>query len=232
MPNYKILIIEDDDKLRDGLAVSLSSSEILTEAAGTLNQASEIILECEFDLLILDVNLTDGNGVDFYRGLRKKGFEIPVIFLTVNDTELDIVTAFKLGAVDYVTKPFSLMILRERINSALLRWSAVKKAKSENREADDVFIDGIYSFNFTNYEYTVSGQPVMLSTSEQKLLKLLTANKGMIVPRERIIEYIWGCDSDFIEDNALTAAVKRLRLKLGSDTVKTIYGLGYMWRSI
>lgn len=231
MPAYRILITEDDDKLREGLAVSLSSTEIIADVSESLGKTAKKLSESEYDLLILDVNLTDGNGVDFYKSVKEKNpdFDIPVIFLTVNDTELDIVTAFRLGAVDYVTKPFSLMVLRERVNSALKRYAAVKKAKSENKEIDDIFIDGIYNFNFTKYEYTVKSQPVILSSAEQKLLKVLVSNKGIIIPRERIMEYLWSCDSDFIEDNALTAAIKRLRYKLGSDCIKTVYGLGYMW---
>jgi Response regulators consisting of a CheY-like receiver domain and a winged-helix DNA-binding domain len=236
MPKYTILIAEDDDKLREGLTVSLASEDISAFSASSVSEAEGMLVSRGFDLLLLDGNFPDGNGIDLCRRLKDNASgkygansDIPVIFLTVNDMEIDIVSAFKSGAADHVTKPFSLMVLRERIKSALITYDAIRV--SGQSAQDDVYADGAYEFNFSAYKYYANGSEVTLSTAEQKLLKILTANRDIIITREKFIDLMWSCDSDFIEDNALTVAIKRLRSKLGGDNIKTIYGLGYMWTS-
>jgi DNA-binding response OmpR family regulator len=218
MNKKKILYIEDDPNLRSGLALALSSDQIEVIEASSIRIASELFQERTIDLILLDVNLPDGNGFDLCKYFRLSS-NIPIIFLTVNDTEIDMVSAFRLGAVDYVTKPFSIMVLRERILLAL-RQSGGK---------DTIFSQGNFQFNFSTYEYQVSGETVILSTVEQKILKLLVSNSRRIIPRERMIDAVWSVEGEFIDDNALTAAVKRLRSKIGANAIKTVYGLGYMW---
>jgi len=236
MMKYTILIAEDDDKLREGLAVSLASEEISAFSASSVAEADDLLCAHKFDLLLLDGNFPDGNGIDLCRRLKGNAdgkysgnSDIPVIFLTVNDMETDIVSAFKSGAADHVTKPFSLMVLRERIKSALLARGTIKT--SSQAAAEDTYSDGMYEFNYSQYKYYANGQELFLSSAEQKLLKTLTANRDVIITREKFIDMMWSCDSDFIEDNSLTVAIKRLRSKLGGDNIKTIYGLGYMWTS-
>lgn len=218
MNKIKILLIEDDSNLRSGLALALSSDIITVVEASTVREARKLFNDRLFDIILLDINLPDGSGVELCKSIRQIS-NIPIIFLTVNDTEIDIVSAFKIGANDYVTKPFSIMVLRERI-LAVLRQTCGN---------DNIFAQGVYTFNFSTFEYKVNGETVILSTVEQKILKLLVSNKKLIIPRERIIDSVWSAEGEFIDDNALTVAVKRLRSKIGDNAIKTVYGLGYIW---
>jgi len=213
-----VLIIEDDDSLRSGLLLALEQDSISTIGAASLQEGKKLLKLNRVDLIVLDCNLPDGNGIDFCREFRKSS-NIPIIFLTVNDAEIEIVSAFRVGATDYVTKPFSIMVLRERINAALRRFDGY----------GNIYSDDTYYFNFDLMEYKVNGSNVILSTVEQKILKLLVMNRNMILPREHLIETVWSVNGDFIDDNALTVAVKRLRQKIGANAIKTVYGLGYMW---
>jgi DNA-binding response OmpR family regulator len=216
-----VLIIEDDDSLRSGLLLALEQDSISTIGAASLQEGKKLLQSKHIDLIILDCNLPDGNGIDFCQEFRKSS-NIPIIFLTVNDAEIEIVSAFRVGATDYVTKPFSIMVLRERVNASLRRTDG----------GCNIYSDDIYYFNFDLMEYKVNGSNVILSTIEQKILKLLVMNRNMILPREHLIEAIWSVNGDFIDDNALTVAVKRLRQKIGATAIKTVYGLGYMWEGI
>lgn len=213
----KLLIIEDDRALRDGLCRSLASNDLETDSAANIAEARVKFLAADYDLVLLDCNLPDGNGVDFCAEIKKKS-NVPVIFLTVLDSELDEVSAFRAGGVDYVKKPFSLMVLKERVNAALTRSNGGL-----------VYGEGLYRFDFGTLTFTVNGNNVILSSAEQKLLRVLTANRRNIVPRGTLIEQLWSCDSEYIDENALSVTVKRLRSKLGADCIKTVYGLGYMW---
>lgn len=173
---------------------------------------------------MLDCQLPDGNGVDFCAELRKTS-AVPVIFLTVLDSELDEVAAFRAGGCDYVKKPFSLMVLRERINSALTR-SAVMSARGDS---GDVYADARFRFDFSAMIFSADGDEVILSVTEQKLLRTLVSNARRIVPRAALTERLWPSGGDYIDENALSVTISRLRSKLGADTIRTAYGLGYMW---
>lgn len=213
-----ILIIEDDSALREGLLTALRNDGIMTHAAQDLAGARRMIAEREFDLLLLDCNLPDGSGVELCREVTEAR-DIPVLFLTVRDSELDEVTAFRAGASDYIKKPFSLTVLNERIAAALRK-----------RSQGNIYEDKRYRFDFTTLNYFVDGVPVTLSASEQKLLSAFTSHKGQVLERQTLVELLWSCGSDYIDENALSVTVKRLRDKLGADAVKTVYGLGYVWK--
>lgn len=213
-----ILVVEDDRTLREGLARSLVSDEIVTRSAANLAEAQAAFDAEQCDLILLDCNLPDGNGVDFCARIRRRS-AVPVIFLTVLDSELDEVSAFRAGGCDYVKKPFSLMVLRERIQTALKRAAG----------GDLVYCEGGYRFDFGSFSFFADGCSLTLSISEQKLLRALTANPHRVLSRAQLIEQLWSCDSDFIDENALSVTVKRLRAKLGGTCIKTVYGLGYMW---
>lgn len=217
-----ILIIEDDTALREGLTSALRNNDITTHSAADLAEARRMINDAAnvkpFDLLLLDCNLPDGNGIDFCREVTSVQ-DVPVIFLTVRDSEIDEVTAFRAGACDYVKKPFSLTILNERIAAAL------RKRSSKN-----IYEDSRFRFDFTDLSYSVDSIPVTLSAAEQKLLAIFTSHKGQVLERQTLIDKIWSCDSDYIDENALSVTVKRLRDKLGADCIGTVYGLGYIWK--
>ncbi|MEI3501297.1 MAG: response regulator transcription factor [Anaerovoracaceae bacterium] len=211
----KLLIIEDDKALNDGIALSFSGSEVLQ--AYSLEEARRFI-DLKPDLAILDINLPDGSGLDFCREIR--GFcQTPVIFLTANDMEIDIVAGLESGADDYITKPFSLAVLRARVNAVLRR-----------KQTDgSVFSQGEFFFDFENMIFRSGDEPAELSKTEQKLLKTLVSNRGVILSRETLLNRIWSDGPEFVEENALSVTVNRLRKKLPGLPVKTIYGVGYTW---
>lgn len=215
----KILIVEDDKALNNGIALALRDANILFESAFDLRTARILTASKKFDLIILDVNLPDGSGLDFLSGI-KEYHDAPVILLTANDMETDIVSGFELGADDYITKPFSLAVLRARVNVQLR-----KKKKASN-----IYKSDKYSFDFDKLEFTVDKNAVELSKTEQKLLRILIENRGNTVTRDSLYDGIWIDGSEFVDENALSVAVKRLRDKLGSsNSIKTIYGIGYTW---
>lgn len=221
----EILLLEDDADLGRGIKMALSTSDVSVTLCDTLKKARNILDSKIFDLLILDVNLPDGNGIDLLKEEKEAHSEIPVILLTANDMEIDVVTGLEAGADDYITKPFSLAILRARVNTQLKR-SAVKK--------ENVISTGPYTFDFEHLVYRKNGSLVELSHTEQKLLKILVENRGHAVSRASMVDRIWTDGAEYVDENALTVAVKRLRAKLEDDPakpvyLKTVYGVGYTW---
>ena len=212
-----ILIVEDDPTLCEGLCRALSSETRRTVGAGSLSEARKRIFDT--DCIILDCNLPDGNGFDFCREVLRTRF-LPVLFLTVRDSEADEVAGLRAGACDYMKKPFSLMVLKERVEK-LLRYGESGGVEYES---------GRYRFRFDTLEFSVGGQAVFLSASEARLLSVLVKSAGKIVSRNTLIDALWDCGEDGISENALSVTVKRLRDKLGGSSIRTIYGLGYLWK--
>lgn len=213
-----VLIVEDDTALREGLITALQNNDIILFATANLAKARMALHEHSFDLLLLDVNLPDGSGIDLCREVTAVR-DIPVIFLTVRDAEIDEVTAFRAGACDYIKKPFSLTILQERIAAAL-------RKRSPNHTYDD----SRFHFDFTELTFSADGKRIDLSATEQKLLAAFCNHRGQILERQTLVNRIWSCDSDYIDENALSVTVKRLRNKLGADCIGTVYGMGYVWK--
>lgn len=150
---------------------------------------------------------------------------MPIIFLTANDMESDIVMGFELGGDDYITKPFSLMVLRSRVMAVLRRCDFGQEDKA---------VIPPFLFDFGRMDYRKQGQSISLSITEQKLLKTLVANRGQILTREQLMDAVWLREAEFVDENALTVTIKRLRAKIEDDPsapkyIKTVYGLGYMW---
>ena len=143
--------------------------------------------------------------------------------LTANDMESDIVSGLEQGADDYITKPFSLAVLRARVNTQL---------RKDREKGSPKFVDGSFVFDFEQMEFRSQGIPVELSKTEQKLLRILTEHAGITVSRENLIDRIWTDGAEYVDENALSVTVNRLRSKLGAQKViKTVYGIGYMWVS-
>lgn len=229
----KILIVEDDRTLNNGIALSLNGEEIvqafsIAEARGLFDES--------IDLIILDINLPDGSGLDYCKEIRGKS-GVAIIFLTANDMEIDIVTGLESGADDYITKPFSLMVLRARVNAILRRKPGREEAKQDNlqnhlqanKTQPNCFAQDGFSFDFEAMRFTVEGATVELSKTEQKLLKLLVSNCGSTLSRDRLIDRIWSDGAEFVEENALSVTMNRLRSKLPGAPIKTVYGVGYVW---
>ena len=189
-----------------------------------MKEAKEKLGQNICDLMILDVNLPDGSGMDLLIEVKRKS-SMPVILLTANDMETDIVAGLESGADDYVTKPFSLAVLRARVNARL-------RTKSEQTETQ-IQIDD-FSFDFSNMKFYKGSLEIELSKTEQKLLKLLVNHPQITMERGRLIDRIWTDGADYVDENALSVTVKRLRDKLEDNPakpqyIKTVYGIGYVW---
>lgn len=218
-----IAIIEDDKSLNHGIALALKQEDYRFYQYNSLKEVQSAAPNVDdMDLIILDINLPDGNGFEFLKALRKRS-DVPVIILTANDLETDEVMGLNLGADDYMTKPFSLMVLRARIEK-LLQKKAVSKAVWHFRELE---------LDFENMKFLKAGVSVELSRTEQRLLKLLVENRGITMKREILLDRIWGKSGEYVDENALSVTVKRLRDKLEDRDRKyihTIYGIGYVWK--
>ena len=211
----KLLVVEDDRALNQGNALSFGSETVVQ--AFCVKEA-RALFDDSIDLVILDVNLPDGSGLDLCREIRKSS-HVPIIFLTANDLEIDIVTGLESGADDYITKPFSLAVLRARVH-------AVTRRRMGERSQYEF---GHYSFDFDNMKFLDDGVPVELSKTEQRLLKLFVQNMGQTLSRDLLLQRIWSDGAGFVEENALSVTVKRLRQKLPDAPIKSVYGIGYVW---
>ena len=219
----QILIIEDDIALNKGLCKALATDRRQMIACTDIRSAREQILCSMPSLILLDINLPDGSGLDFLTEMKKRSDPIPVILLTANDTDLDIVNGLELGADDYITKPFSLAVLRARVNTQLRKVSSAAVSNSA------ITIDD-YSFDFSTMEFSVCDKKVELSKTEQKLLRLLIENRGTVMSRSALVDRIWTDGAEYVDENALSVTVKRLRDKLEAHQyIKTVYGIGYSW---
>lgn len=221
-----ILILEDDRDLAEGIELSLKSDEIEFILCGKVAEARAAVFERKIDLMILDINLPDGNGLEFCRDIKTKK-DIPAVMLTAKNMEMDIVKGLECGADDYITKPFSLMVLRARIRALLRRTT-----KEERQE----YKDDIFLFRFQTMEFYKNGMQIELSKTEQRMLYILTTNPNVIITRERLLEWVWPEGSEFVEDNALSVGIRRLRDKLEDNPsepsyIRTVYGKGYVWEN-
>lgn len=218
-----ILIVEDDGVLAQGLKRALKTEEREIKICGKLREVREILRDGLPDLMILDVNLPDGNGFDFLEEVKRQ-WCFPVILLTANDMETDIVAGLEAGADDYITKPFSLAVLRARVNTQLRRM------RENGEKQETAWVYGRYRFCFDRMEYSVDGKQVELSKNEQKLLRILVENEGRILKRETLIDRLWTDGAEYVDENALSVTVKRLRNKLDAGAqIETVYGSGYRW---
>ena len=218
----QILIIEDDMGLNQGLCRALKSENRQVISCLNLKTAREQLLCGNVSLVLLDINLPDGSGLDFLKELKAADPVRPVILLTSNDTDMDIVAGLEQGADDYITKPFSLSVLRARVNTQLRKNAALSSTKTFQ-------IDG-FLFQFDQMQFSKDGVPIELSKTEQKLLRLLVENQGIVMSRADLVDRIWTDGAEYVDENALSVTIKRLRDKLGTQKqIQTVYGIGYMW---
>lgn len=213
-----ILLVEDDVFLRDGIAGLLGAEGYSVSKAANKAQAESLLTTSSFDLIILDVMLPDGNGLDICRALRTKKIGTPVLFLTACDDENEIVAGFDAGGDDYLTKPFGTRVLLARIRSLLRRGAPV------GLSFGDLTIDE------SNMTVTKGGENIFVTLTEFRILiRLIRA--GSIVTRSALLSEIWDCDENYIDDNTLSVHVSRLREKIGGKYIKTVRGIGYRWEA-
>ena len=220
----QLLIVEDDQTLNEGLCMALRQDDRKIISCDCLKAARAQLALGIVDFVLLDINLPDGSGLELLKEIKKQKPSLPVILLTANDTDRDIVQGLETGADDYITKPFSLSVLRARVNTQL------RKIEDGTGSAGKVFTDGTYSFNFEKMIFANNGKQAELSKTEQKLLYYLTQNAPDTTTRDFLIDRLWSNGEEYVDENALSVTIKRLRdkLKLGKK-IKTVYGIGYAW---
>ncbi len=224
----KLLLLEDDISLIDGLAYSLKKNGFDIEIARTIKEAEGLLALCtEFDLLLFDVTLPDGNGFTLCEKLRQSGNSTPLIFLTASDEETSVIQGLDCGGDDYITKPFKLGELCSRIR-ALLRRS--------NKEAgENVLRSGNVLVNLAEGRVLLGEEPIEFTGAEYRLLCLLLKNSGRVLTRSMILDKLWDGAGNFVDDNTLSVYVRRLREKLEKNPskpehLKTVRGFGYQWK--
>lgn len=218
-----VFLLEDDEAIGIGLKYSLENEGYTVTIATSVKSAFEIINKEKFALYILDLTLPDGSGYDVCKKIKSIG-DFPVIFLTAYDDEVNAVMGLELGADDYISKPFRVKELIARIKSVLRRY---------NRENKGIIKIGNVLINTNKATVFKNGQEVILTAMEYKLFLILLNNRGNILSRNKLLEYIWDVEGDFVNDNTLTVYIKRLRDKIEDDPsapmiIKTIRGLGYV----
>ena len=225
-----IQIVEDDRALSDGVKLALQEPEMAFSQSGNVRQAKEAFERQLPDLIILDINLPDGSGYDYLKWVRERS-SLPVLILTANDMEMDEVTGLTLGADDYMTKPFRLAVLRARIQVLRRRIEKTEAVKQHQ----EIYREDGFRFHFDTMKYFRDNQEIFLSVNEQKLLRLLVLNKGNLLTRNYLMDRLWSDSGEYVDENALSVTVNRLRSKLertkeGATYIQTIYGQGYMWK--
>ena len=223
----QLLIVEDDQTLNEGLCKALRQEDRRIISCDCLKAARAQLALGIIDFVLLDINLPDGSGLELLKEIKKQKASLPVVLLTANDTDRDIVQGLETGADDYITKPFSLSVLRARVTTQLRKIS-----EGAGDVSGRIFTDGSWSFNFDKMIFTHNGKQAELSKTEQKLLYYLTQNAPNTTTRDFLIDRLWSDGEEYVDENALSVTVKRLRdkLELGGK-IKTVYGIGYAWVS-
>ena len=198
----RIFVLEDDEAIGIGLSYTLESEKYKVTLVKTVAEAKKTVENEEFDLYILDLTLPDGNGYEVCSLIKSKG-DLPVIFLTAYDDEINVVTGFELGADDYISKPFRVRELLARVKSVLRRYS--------KDNADGIVKIGELSVNTAEARVLLRGEEVILTAMEYRLLLSFVNNRGTMLTRRKLLEEIWDVDGDFVNDNTLTVYIKRLR---------------------
>lgn len=224
----KILLVEDDFALSMGISYSLKSEGYELREAGTLAAARKVFEEegWELDLILLDVMLPDGTGFDFCEEIRKKGSQVPVIFLTAVSDEINIVKGLDMGADDYITKPFRVKELEARIKANIRRNVKDKEIVASCYQVKDLWIDS------NRCTVKKGGEEIFLTPSEYRLLLELVTHPNQTLSRTQLMERLWDVDQAFVDDNTLSVYIKRLREKIEDDSknpemIVTVRGLGY-----
>ena len=223
-----ILMVEDDSTIAFAVKYAVEQEGFNLDIAENLENARKIVNSKEYDLILLDVMLPDGNGYEFLQQLREHDEDTAVIFLTACDEEVNIVMGLDIGGDDYITKPFRVRELISRINAILRRKGKSQDSNKKILKFKNISIHTLEARVFKNNE------EIFLTSAEYKLLLILIQNKNMVLSRAQILEKLWDVTYDFINDNTLSVYIKRLREKIEDDSSKpqyilTVRGLGYKW---
>lgn len=227
----KILLLEDDVSLIDGLVYSLERNGFSLDVVRTVKDAENYLSKHEYDLLLLDVTLPDGTGFEVCEHVRKTGSDVPIIFLTAADEEINVIRGLDSGGDDYITKPFKLGELCSRIKALLRRAGMKTKKDTSVLQAGDITIDLLSS------RVLFKNKTLDLTAAEYRLLCLLIHNVNMVVTRNMILDELWDGSGNFVDDNTLSVYIRRLREKVEKDPshpehLMTVRGFGYRWNEV
>ena len=222
----RILLLDDDLSLISGLSFALKKQGFEIENARTIKEAGEYWRKGRYNLLILDVSLPDGCGFEFCKMVRKES-EVPIIFLTASDEEMNIIMGLDIGGDDYITKPFKLGVLVSRVNALLRRTKSIRKSDAE------LVSNGI-KINLLQTVVYKNGEQIELTAGEYKLLCLFMQNPNIVLTKDQILQRLWDCDANYIDSSTLTVYIRRLRIKVENnpsepEMILTVRGMGYKW---
>lgn len=222
----RILLVEDDLSLINGLSFAVKKQGYALEVARTRKKKDKLWEDEKYDLVILDVSLPDGSGFDICRDIRQTS-KVPIMFLTAADDETDIIMGLDIGGDDYITKPFKLAVFMSRINALLRRSDNFNQADTE------ISSNGV-TIQLLNGEVYKNGEKVELTGNEYKLLHLFMENPGQVLSPEQILNNIWDCNGNYVDNNSLTVYIRRLRKKIEDDPgrpnrIVTVRRMGYKW---
>ena len=222
----RILLLEDDLSLISGLSFALKKQGFEIENARTIKEAGEYWRKGRYNLLILDVSLPDGCGFEFCKMVRKES-EVPIIFLTASDEEMNIIMGLDIGGDDYITKPFKLGVLISRVNALLRRAKGTEKNDAE-------LVSNSIKINLLQAQVYKNGEQIELTAGEYKLLCLFMQNPNIVLTKDQILQRLWDCDADYIDSSTLTVYIRRLRMKVENnpsepEMILTVRGMGYRW---
>lgn len=229
---HRILLVEDDDSLIDGLHYALQKRGFAVDVARTVREAMEHLhpFPLSYHVLLLDVALPDGTGFDVCEAVRKSGSAVPLLFLTAADDEISIIRGLDGGGDDYLTKPFQLGELCARINALLRRANMAENSGSR-------LVCGDISIDLQESRAVLNGTTLTLTSAEYRLLCLLVRNAGTIVTRSAILDALWDDAGRFVDDNTLSVYIRRLREKVETTPSRpehliTVRGFGYRWNEV
>lgn len=220
-----ILIVEDDALLNKTLTYNLISDGYNVTSSLNAKTAAKLLSETEYNLVLLDINLPDGNGYDLCNLIKPEHPDTLVIFLTANDQESDQLRGYEVGAVDYITKPFSIGALQRKI-------SAMFAMLEHHKPSKDIYDDGRLFLDFLEQTAKLNGVPLTLSPMEYKMLNLFRKNPKQVLTRRQLLKKLWDIDENFVDEHTLTTTISRIRSKIEADGdtyIKTVYGMGYQW---
>ena len=223
----RLLLLEDDQSLIDGLVYALTKEGFALDVAMTVREARAQLAAQAYDLLLLDQTLPDGSGLALCVEVRAGGSAVPIIFLTAMDEEIQVIRALDAGGDDYITKPFKLGELCSRIRAQLRRSGMLRQQEQEPGAEGTVRIEGGRAYR--------EEEPLELTATELRLLACFLRNRGQVLTREQLLAALWDEDANFVDDNTLSVYIRRLREKVERDPsapqhLRTVRGLGYEWR--
>jgi two-component system, OmpR family, response regulator len=220
----KILIVEDDKLLKSTLCYNLSILGYCVDSAISLKTARNYLKKQQYNLVVLDVNLPDGNGFEFCKEIKKHYVNTAIIFLTACDMEKDQLHGFEMGADDYVTKPFPISVFQKKVEAFCSR--IIKHSDNENYDDGNLLID------FTKMKATIAGEAISFTATEYRILKIFINNLNIVLTRSVLLKKLWDSEEKYVDEHALTCAVSRIRSKIeirDTQYIKTVYGMGYIW---